>query len=256
MKIHHIRNATFVIESGKKFILIDPMLGPKGSSMSFTLFRFKPRKNPTVDLPTETNNLLEKITHCLVTHLHPDHIDPAGIDFLKVRSVPVTCSYIDRKTLAKKGLNIQPSLRYWQPEDYLEGRIIGIPAVHGYGFVRRIAGPVMGFYLDLPNEPSIYISSDTIYTEDVDRALKELQPDIAVFAAGMAQLDFGGLLLMNPADIINFIRNAPGKVIANHLEALNHCPNSRKELRADVKAQGLMEKVFIPQDGETLEFSR
>jgi L-ascorbate metabolism protein UlaG (beta-lactamase superfamily) len=256
MKIHHLRNATFVIESGEKFILIDPMLGPKGSGMPFTFFRFKPRKNPTVDLPVMATELLEKVTHCLITHLHPDHIDPAAIDFLKARNIPVVCSYIDQKQLRKKGLQISSAIRYWQPEDYLGGRVIGIPAIHGYGFVRKIAGPVMGFYLDLPDELSVYISSDTIYTEEVDRALRELKPDIAVFAAGMAQLDFGDMLLMNPADIMNFIRNAPGKVIANHLEALNHCPNTRKELRADVQLQGLSDKVFIPEDGEVLVFEK
>ena len=150
---------------------------------------------------------------------------------------------------------IQSALKYWEPETYLEGQITGIPAVHGYGFVKRIAGPVMGFHLELPGDLSIYISSDTVYTEDVDRALRDLQPDIAVFAAGMAQLDFGDMLLMSPADMMNFIRNAPGKVVANHLEALNHCPNTRKELLADVALQGLSEKVFVPEDGEMIEFS-
>ena len=29
MKIHHLRNATFVIESKSTFILVDPMLGKK-----------------------------------------------------------------------------------------------------------------------------------------------------------------------------------------------------------------------------------
>lgn len=255
MKIHHIRNATFVIETGPLFILVDPMLGPKGSGRPFTFFRFKPRKNPIVDLPENTADLLDKVTHCLITHLHPDHIDKVAIDFLKGRSIPVLCSYIDQRTLKRKGLQIQSALRYWQPASYLEGQITGIPAIHGYGFVKRIAGPVMGFFLELPDDLSIYISSDTVYTEDVDRALRELKPDIAVFAAGMAQLDFGDMLLMSPADMVTFIRNAPGKVIANHLEALNHCPNTRKELRADVSLQGLSEKVFIPEDGESIAFT-
>jgi L-ascorbate metabolism protein UlaG (beta-lactamase superfamily) len=36
MKIHHLRNATFVIESGDHYILIDPMLSQKGELPSFT----------------------------------------------------------------------------------------------------------------------------------------------------------------------------------------------------------------------------
>ncbi len=35
MKIHHLRSATFIIEAGPYFILIDPMLGDK---VRFLLF--------------------------------------------------------------------------------------------------------------------------------------------------------------------------------------------------------------------------
>ena len=54
MKIHHLRNATFVIESGSNCILIDPMLSGKGELPPFALFRHKPKRNPTVSLPENT----------------------------------------------------------------------------------------------------------------------------------------------------------------------------------------------------------
>ena len=41
MKIHHLRNATFVIESGANHILIDPMLSGKGLLPPFARFRHK-----------------------------------------------------------------------------------------------------------------------------------------------------------------------------------------------------------------------
>lgn len=44
MKIHHLRSATFVIESGEHFILIDPMLGEKGPCLRFLCLDLKPRK--------------------------------------------------------------------------------------------------------------------------------------------------------------------------------------------------------------------
>lgn len=37
-----------ILETGKDVILIDPMLGNQGIMPSFTLFRYKARKNPTV----------------------------------------------------------------------------------------------------------------------------------------------------------------------------------------------------------------
>lgn len=254
MKIHHLRNATFIIETGARFILVDPMLGRKGSGMPFTLFRFKARKNPTVELPEIAERLLDRVTHCLITHLHPDHIDQAAAKFLAERKIPVACSHLDRKKLEKQGLNIQLALQYWEPQNFLEGNIIGIPAIHGYGFVRKIAGNVMGFYLELQGDSSTYISSDTIYTDHVDRVLKEYEPDISVVAAGMAQLDFGDKLLMNEQDIVKFVQQSPGQVIANHMEALNHCPNTRASLKRILEDHDLIQKVLIPSDGETLSF--
>jgi L-ascorbate metabolism protein UlaG (beta-lactamase superfamily) len=254
MKLHHLRNATLVIETQEKFILVDPMLGKKGSGLPFTLFRFKPRKNPLVDLPSNSDSVLEKVTHCLITHLHPDHLDKDAEAFLKEKNIPVICSKNDEKTLRKRGLNIAKSIDFWKEYNFLGGKIIGIPAIHGYGFIAKPMGNVMGFYVELPNEKSIYISADTVYTQHVDRVLRELKPDISVLACGSAQLDFGKPLLMTMDDILKFIKNAPGKVFANHLEALNHCPTTRIQLRNELKNHQLLEKVFVPEDGESVVF--
>ncbi len=254
MKIHHLRNATMVIESDDKFILVDPMLGKKGSGMPFTLFRFKPKRNPIVELPSQSSEILKKVTHCLVTHLHPDHLDKDAISFLKSRNIPVVCNAKDESVLRKHGLNVSKSLSFWKEDTFLDGKIVGIPAIHGHGFMVKPMGEVMGYYLQLPNEKSIYISADTVYTEHVEKVLKEYKPDVAVLACGTAQLDFGKPILMQMDEMIRFIKTAPGKVFANHLEALNHCPTSRESLKSEVAKLGLQHKVFIPQDGESISY--
>lgn len=58
---------------------------------------------------------------------------------------------------------------------------------------------------------------------------------------------------MTLKDIIKFVELSPGKVIANHLEALNHCPTTRKQLREKLTEKGLQDKVYIPNDGEAVE---
>lgn len=252
MKIHHIRNASFVIEAGNKFILVDPMLGKKGFMPPFSFFRFKAKRNPTVYLPNNYEAILDKVTHCLITHLHPDHIDSAGRNFLIKNSIPVTCSIKDTRKLKKDGLNIMSSLEYGQKVEFLGGTILGTPAKHGYGFITSITGNVIGFHLELPNEPSIYISADTIYTDAVDKVLLEKKPDITVLAAGNAQFDFGKQLIMNPEDIVKFVKNSPGKVYANHIESLNHCPMTRPQLKSLMQEHDLLSKVYIPEDGESM----
>lgn len=254
MQIHHLRNATMVIEVNENFILIDPMLGKKGSGVPFALFRFKPRKNPLVDLPANSKKILEKVTHCLITHLHPDHLDKDAERFLKAKNIPVLCSKKDEKILRNRGINVQKSLEYWKEESFLEGKIIGIPAIHGYGFIAKPMGNVIGFYLEFPNDKSVYISADTVYTEYVDKSLNELKPDISVLACGTAQLDFGQPLLMKMEELIQFIKASPNKVFANHMEALNHCPTTREQLKKELIKHNLQHKVDIPEDGQSVVY--
>lgn len=254
MKIHHLRNATMIIEAGNQFILVDPMIGPKATLPTFTFFRFKAKRNPIAPFPDNANALLEKITHCIITHRHPDHLDAAGIKFLKKHNIPVSCSVKDAPILKKKGLNITQSVDYWKRVDFLGGKIEGIPAKHGYSFIAKPMGNVMGFYIQLPNQPSIYLSSDTIYTEQVHKVLTQYQPEISVVAGGSAQLDIFQPLLMTMDDILKFIQNAPQKVIVNHLEAVNHCPTTRTELKSKLESKQLIHKVSIPADGESIIF--
>lgn len=253
MKIHHLRNATLVIEVGDKFILVDPMLGEIGTIMPFSFIRFKAVKNPIVQLPHNSHSILDKVTHCLITHQHPDHIDRAGKKFLRERNIPVICSEADAGDYHTKGLNVTQRLKYWKSVSFLGGTITGIPARHGYGFISAFMGNVMGFHIAFVDALSIYISADTIFTDDVETVLSNFKPDIAVVACGSAQLDIGKPLLMTMDDIIKFVKIAPVRVIANHLESLNHCPTTRTQLRERLKQEWLLDKVFIPDDGETLE---
>jgi L-ascorbate metabolism protein UlaG (beta-lactamase superfamily) len=261
MKIHHLRNATFVIESGTKYILIDPMLGEKGELPPFARFRHKAERNPTVPLPDNASQILGQVTHCLITHCqafglkalqHTDHLDAPGESFLQKNSIPVVCREQDAAYLKKYGIRVETTLTYWQREPLLDGDIVAVPAQHGHGWIRNLMANGAGYYLQLPGEPSIYISGDTVLTKEVERALKEFQPDIAVVAAGSASLDVGSPILMSLEEILSFIRSAPHRVIANHLEALNHCPTTRPQLRQALEDSDLLSRTHIPEDGETL----
>ncbi len=256
LHIHQIRNATIIIETEKEVILVDPMLGNQGIMPPFTLFRHKARKNPTVPLPNNTYSLLKKVTHCLITHQHPDHIDNAAVKFLIKNNIPVTCSIKDEKAFKKRGLNIVQSLKYWEKQAFLGGEIEGIPAKHGYGFVAKLMGNVLGFYIKLPNQKSIYLSSDTVYTDAVHNVLEEYKPEISVLASGAAQFDVFKNLIMNVDDIIKFVRNSSGLVIANHMEAINHCPLTLKKLKEILIQNDLEKKVAIPEDGELITINK
>jgi L-ascorbate metabolism protein UlaG (beta-lactamase superfamily) len=261
MIIHQLRNATMVIETTGHHILVDPMLGGKGSIPPFSFFRFRPKRNPLVELPKNSDEILHRVTFCLITHCHTfgrkalshqDHLDQAGIDFLKKRGIPIICRSQDGDFIKKLGLTVSDALAYGEPQPFCGGEIIAIPARHGHGWIHHLMANGAGFVLRLPGEPSLYILGDTVYTTEVRKAVEQYRPDILVVAAGGAQLDIGGPILMQLDEIVEVIQHAPKMVIANHLEALNHCPINRKQLYDRLKNEGLLEKAAIPLDGETI----
>ncbi len=255
MNLYQIRNATIIIETETACLLVDPMLTDKSVLPPFSFFRSKARKNPTVALPENAPALLARVTHCLITHRHPDHLDAAGVAFLHERAIPVYCGTADAAKLRGKGLNVAAALTPWEEVPFLQGTLTGIPGVHGYGLVAKLVGAVTGFHLELPGQPSLYLSSDTVYTDHVARTLRDKKPDVSVLAAGIARFDLLQPLLMNASDIVRFVRNAPGRVFANHMEAVNHCTLNRAGLATLLAEEQLTDRVDIPLDGTCVAYA-
>ena len=129
-----------------------------------------------------------------------------------------------------------------------------IPCVHGRGFVGRLMEHGYGYLIELPGEPTVYLAGDTVLSDDVRRCLEQRRPGVAILPAGGARLDFGAEIIMDSADILDACKLTAGIVIANHLEALDHCPASRAELAASAASAGVMDRLRIPEDGAMLEF--
>lgn len=255
MKIHHLRSATFVLEIGGKRILIDPMLGAKGSLPPFAVIRHKARKNPTVELPSNAQQILAELDAALISHCrygHEDHLDKAGNALLKERSLPVYCHSKDVKFLQKKGHRTE-SMTPHQPRDFFDGQITAYHAVHGYGIIGKLMGPGVGYLIEMPGEPSIYLSGDTVLTDEVKRVLTDRKPDIALVHAGSASIDIGRPILMPMNELVEFMRLASGRVVANHMEAINHCPTTRAMLQEEARKAGLDDKLITPANGQTVE---
>jgi L-ascorbate metabolism protein UlaG (beta-lactamase superfamily) len=221
----------------------------------YTVFRKRPQLNPVVDLPPNSESALHQITAGLITHCrfgHFDHLDKSGTRLLARKQVPVYCNKSDEPHLRRRRINTIPLLIN-QRNAFLSGHITPFPAAHGYGLIGKFMGPGTGYLIELPGEMTIYISGDTVMTQTVRRVLNDLRPDISILNAGTATLDFGRPVLMPLNEQLDFIKTAPGKVVAVHLDAFNHCLTSREILRDAVLKEGLSEKVIIPQDGELFE---
>jgi L-ascorbate metabolism protein UlaG (beta-lactamase superfamily) len=258
MNITQLRNATAVIEFGPRKILVDPMLAPKGALPPLKLFGERTR-NPIVDLPPVTEGMLETVTHCLITHCqkgHFDHLDRAAKAWLRDRQIPVICTPHDEQHLRQRGLNVQPlAPNHHEPQPFFEGSIRTVACRHGKGLVSLMMEHGVGYFIEMPGEPSLYLSGDTILTQEVLDFLAQQQPDISVVPAGGARFDLGHEIIMGIGEVLRFAGATKGIVVANHLEALSHCPVQRAVLQEQAQAAGLASRIVVPADGETLIYA-
>lgn len=260
MKITQLRNATLILQIGDYRVLVDPMLARKDALPPLGLFNGRRQRNPTVELPELAESELALVTHCLLTHCqkgHFDHLDRAAKKWLREQQIPVICTPHDAAYLTERGLNVQPLPEdHHNPCRFFEGTIKTLRCTHGEGLVGKLMEHGVGYLIAMPGEPSLYLSGDTIMTATIRDFVASQQPDVSVIPAGDASLDIGGDIIMGVEDVIEFTRLAKGIVVANHLEALSHCPVTRTELQTAAFSAGIAARLRIPQDGETLEFNR
>ncbi len=260
MKITTLRNATLLLEweSGPEpvALLVDPMLAARGALPRLRFAGGAGRRNPLVDMPPTAPALLERTTHALITHCqrgHFDHLDSAGRRFLRERATPVFCAPGDASWLARRGLSTT-AISAAGRQAFFDGHMTAVPCVHGRGWIGRLMAHGVGWFLELPHEPSVYIAGDTLLTEEVAGFLSEKRPDIAILPAGGARFDIGSEILMDARDVCSAARLTDGIVIANHLEALDHCPGTRECVLRLANADGMGARVRAPRDGDTVRY--
>lgn len=254
MEITLLRNATLVVEGAGQRVAVDPSLSPPRRRPPLSLLRSRPALNPTVALPDGREGKLAGLTGALVTHFrfgHSDHLDGPGRRLLAESGVPTGCQPPDARALRRAGVDARPVAPGGTVELF-GGRLTSVPARHGHGLVGRLMGPGVGYLLRLPGEPSLYLSGDTVLTDEVRAVLERERPDVAVMHSGGARLDVGSPILMALDEQLEFVSLAPGRVIAVHMEALDHCGIGRARLREALETAGAGDRVQIPADGETI----
>jgi L-ascorbate metabolism protein UlaG (beta-lactamase superfamily) len=253
VKIHFIRHATFVFEMGGARVMVDPMLGLAGTAPPVPNTPNE-RPNPLVDLPfgdDELMGLLDGVDAVLVTHTHNDHWDGRAQELIPKDRL-VLCQPEDEVKISGAGFTnvsaVDPGLA-WKGL-----RFIRTGGRHGTGEIGAQMAPVSGFVVLAEDSPSLYVAGDTIWCDEVEQALGTRRPDVVVVNAGAARFLEGDPITMTAEDVARVCRAAPeARVVAVHMEAINHCLLTRTELAGKLGEQGLVGRVEIPADGETLE---
>ncbi|MBP3040357.1 MBL fold metallo-hydrolase [Bacillaceae bacterium Marseille-Q3522] len=249
MIIQLIRNATLIMKINGKKILLDPMLGKQGSIKSIP-FTANKEKNPTVPLPLPLEELTN-VDAVMITHKHVDHFDEEAKRVLP-KQIPVFCSPKDEKIIRQAGFFSVTAIT-----DFLfwEGiKISRVKGRHGSGLTGLIMGNVSGFIVE-NDQKKLYIAGDTIYTNEVRNIIINNKPDVIVANTGEARMIIGKPITMAKEEIVKIAKDAKdSKIIAVHLEAVNHCTLSRDELNRYLKENDVSNQVAVPYDGEVLTF--
>jgi L-ascorbate metabolism protein UlaG (beta-lactamase superfamily) len=257
MNIKQIRNATIVVEyAGKKF-LIDPMLANKGA--------YPPMPNPASNapqgdqnfplesLPTSIDTIIKDINAVIVTHLHPDHWDEAAKEVLPKEIKLFAQNEEDASEIRKDGFQ---NVEVLQENTDFEGiQLTKTKGEHGRGEILKLAGLVCGVVFKHPSEKTLYVAGDTVWYDAVQEEIDTHKPEVIVVNAGDNQFIQGGSLVMSKDDVYEVYKATPkAKIIAVHMEAVNHWTLSKEELKSFANEKGIESNVLVPDNGDSYTF--
>jgi L-ascorbate metabolism protein UlaG (beta-lactamase superfamily) len=246
MHLRLIRNATLRLEVAGRQLLVDPMLDPAGARPPVEDTE-DDRRNPLVELPEPPEVVVDGIDAVLVTHLHQDHFDATAAELLP-NDVPVLCQPEDVGRLRAHGFT---DVRPVGDTVELDGiAVTRTPARHGRGAIAEAMAPVCGYLIRHPGGRTLYIAGDTVLYEGVERVLDEHRPDVVVVNASGARFTGGDPIVMTSLEVAAVARRVPdARVVAVHLDAINHCVETRADVHQCLHDEGLAERVTVPEDG-------
>jgi len=244
--IQEIRNATIKVTYADTTFLIDPMFAKKGFYEGFPDTHRSYLRNPLVDLPIKP-------------HTHLDHWDDAAQAAIP-KDIPLFVqNKEDQKAIQSQGFK---DVRVLTQTTFKGIKLTKIGGQHGTDTMYRIPklkallGEAMGMVFEAAGHETVYVAGDTIWRPEVDQAIQTFKPDVIVLNTGNALVNgFKESIIMGKEDTYRVTQKAPkAKVVAVHMDAINHMSVTRAQLAEYVNDKGVQDKVLIPIDGETLSF--
>ncbi|MFZ5001634.1 MBL fold metallo-hydrolase [Enterobacter asburiae] len=260
MRIQEIRNATVKFTYADTTFLVDPMFAKKGAYPGFENTYRSHLRNPLVELPFSVNDVMDGVDAVIVTHTHLDHWDPAAQALLPKNLPLFVQNEADRNTILSQGFTdvrvLGENTIFGNVKLSKTGGQHGTDKMFTNPSLAEFLGVAMGVVFEAPGYKTVYLAGDTIWRPEVDSTIKQFSPDVIVLNAGYARVnDYDGAIIMGKEDVLRAVKVAPeAKVVAVHMDAINHMGQNRKELRAFVKEKGIESHVSVPEDGAVLKF--
>lgn len=242
----HIGTATVLLRVGDRTILTDPAFDPAGTAYD-------------VGSPIETRRLagpaldaadLPAIDLVLLSHdEHADNLDHIGRRLLgDAGAVITTASGAIR--LGGEVVGLEP----WEAHEVAGLRVTATPARHGPEGIEALAGDVIGFVVEAPGSPTVYISGDTVYYEALDEIGRRFSVDVAFLHLGDAHVEVLGdvSLTMNGDQGVQLARSlgAP-TVVPVHYDSWAHFAESPEQMVEAFDRAGLSDQLRLLTPGLT-----
>ncbi|HEY0260779.1 MAG TPA: MBL fold metallo-hydrolase [Lacisediminihabitans sp.] len=238
--ITYIGGPTALLEYAGLRIVTDPTFdGPQTYSAPGTTTLVKTRG------PGVSRTELGAVDLVLLSHHgHKDNLDYEGLELI-AGGVP-TFSTQQAATDLFGGSLI--GLDDWESQEIGGLTVTAVPALHGPAGSEQRTGPVIGFVLEAPGEPTVYVSGDNASLPLVGQ-IGERFPDIdiALLFAGAARIPaVDAPLTLTSADAVTASRMlGAGIVVGLHTEDWQHFSESRDDLRAAFAGTGML--VLTPR---------
>ncbi|PLK22816.1 hypothetical protein C0V72_13010 [Porphyrobacter sp. TH134] len=271
---HFMRNATARLDYAGQTFLLDPMLSAKGALPSFAGIA----PNPTLELPVPVADIIADVDGVIVSHLHPDHFDPAAAQALP-KAIPILTpsnqAAIDPANAAETTQSFAAQLAAYgftnvatigdRGTSFRGVTVTQEFGAHGTGLAGQLLGGVNGIVLKAPGQPTIYWTGDTILDAEgrIEAILARYKPDIIIAHTGGAMVKAlsPDPILMNEAQALALFRaadryNPKVRIVAVHMNALDHCFTTRESLAKAVAGlpEGLRRRIDIPEEGQRISF--
>jgi len=259
MEIQFIRQATVAVAHKNIKILIDPILADEGTESPIEFSNKK--KNPTIQLPIDKNQLIKDVDAVLLTHYHPDHFDLEAERILP-KNILIFCQPYDEKNLKDKGfsnLQVIDSVFNWQ-----EITISRFPARH---YKEATGAPPFGesssYFLQTKNE-TVFFTGDAIFDDRLKSSLTATQPKLIIANTGECHfieenpvLAPGISMTLTRIELNEMTRLLPeSKIIAVHMDAINHCSLTKDDLRKYIENEKLEKNIVVPNEGDILRYKQ
>lgn len=252
MNIRLLRHATLVVDWGQTSILVDPMLGAQDAydpiPNAANALRIPMRPLPIDD--EELQALIAAVDGVFVTHTHRDHWDPRASELVP-DDKPMVCQPPDIDRFTNEGYRAVTTIS--EQADWHGFSVTRTGGQHGTGEIGARMGPVSGYVFKAAGQPTLYIAGDTVWCPEFEEALREHTPDVIVLNAGAAPFLVGDPITMTADDVLRVAEAAPtAKIIAVHMDTINHCLLTRAMLSQAIADAGLSDRVLVPGDGEVI----